>query len=465
MTDKIRKFAGMEIPPELTGLNFFCMYFCTLICGLMVTITALIYPAFLVDVIRIDQDHAGTINGLLHSLNQWIVFFFVAYLGLLSDRTGRRIIVLFGFFIMGTSFYLLTRSNDIAAFLHIPADLSSEICALLSWAPLKAADFAAFSPGLLITYFACICLALGIVTTMPQFVIMTADYTYEKDRGKGMAMNGVMMGISATLAFVVFAPIMPTIGVISVMHIVSAICFCGFVFACFFLKDRLPDRKPKDKGLLDIIPVVRKSLPIKATYLCALVIRADIAILAPFLIAWCVKYGTNSLGMTSGEATLKASIPMITLSITVLFVFPVIGILLDKVGRIPVIIVALFSGVIGMFLLAFVTDPFSVTSSVAAAFVGIGMAGAIAGPNALAADMAPRGRVGAVLGGLNTLAPAGSLFFLGVGGLLFDNFGPVWAFGIKGAATLALLIWMLARKTAIIADIKEISAQMAKESA
>jgi hypothetical protein len=49
--------------------------------------------------------------------------------------------------------------------------------------------------------------------------------------------------------------------------------------------------------------------------------------------------------------------------------------------------------------------------------------------------------VGTVLGGLNTVQPIGILLFVGIGGYLFDAFGPGWAVAIKGAANLVLCAW------------------------
>jgi hypothetical protein len=80
------------------------------------------------------------------------------------------------------------------------------------------------------------------------------------------------------------------------------------------------------------------------------------------------------------------------------------------------------------------------------------MAGSIAGANTLAADNSPPGMVGSILGGLNTMQPVGVLFFLGLGGYLFDAFGPGWAFGLKGAASLMLGIWVFAVRGNLMAE-------------
>ena len=378
----------------------------------------------------------------------------VAVVGVLSDKVGRKILALLGFIVLMTFYYLLTLANNIAAGLSISPGFASQVCALLSFAPSKAAEFNDFAPGLLITYMIRLIIGVGLILGYPQFITMVADYTYEKDRGKGMAMNGIMMGLASILVFAIFAPILSKSGVIAVMYIFSAIALGGALTTGLFLKDRMPEAKREKTGLMQIIPVVRKSLPLKATYWCSLITRADIVVLATFLVTWGVKYG-ELIGMEAKKATLRASIPMMIMGVVSLISFPILGILLDKWGRVPTIILALFSASIAFMLFAIAPNPFSPIIIVAVLFASVGLAGAVAGANTLAADASPKGMVGSILGGLNTMQPLGVLFFLAVGGYLFDAYGPGWAFGVKGGATLILAIWMFMAKGRITDELKE----------
>jgi MFS family permease len=453
-SQSVKKFAGIEIPPDLTKGNFFFLFLNTLIVGMMMTIPAIVQPAFLKDVININQDFAGSINGLLQNMSQIATLALVAVVGVLSDKVGRKILALFGFLVLAVFFYLLSQANGIAAALHIPAGLAAQICALASFVPSKAAEFAEFAPGLLTTYGIRLIIGVGLILGYPQFITMVADYTYEKDRGKGMAMNGVMMGLASILVFAIFAPILSKSGVIILIYIVVVFSLGGALTTALFLKDRMPETKAEKPGFMDIIPVVRESLPLKTTYWCSLITRADIVLLATFLVTWGVKYG-EVLGMEAQTATMKASIPMMVMGFISLVCFPVMGVMLDKWGRVPTIILALFSAAVSMFLLAVAPNPFSPVVYVAMLFASVGMAGAIAGANTLAADASPKAMVGSILGGLNTMQPIGVLFFLGIGGYLFDAYGPGWAFGLKGLATLILAVWMFTAKGRITDALKE----------
>jgi len=448
-TKSVATFAGIEVPPELTKSNFFFLFFNTFLIGLLMAVFGILQPAFLKDVIKINQDFAGSINGLLMNLNELATFALVAMVGVLSDRVGRKILAILGFVVLAISFYLLGQANGIASFLQVPAGLSSQICAFLSFVPSRSAEFTQYAPGLLTTYVIRLFLGVGLILCYPQFITMVADYTYEKDRGKGMAMNGVMMGISSLLIFALLAPIMAKNGVLFLIYIIIAIALVGALTTGVFLKEHLPEKKQEKVGLMKIIPVVRKSLALKVSYWCCLITRADIIVLATFVIVWGVKYG-KEIGLSTGDATFKASLPMMVMGVATLVAFPILGIMLDKWGRVPTIILALISGAIAMFLLAVSPNPFSGLVYLAMIFAAVGMAGSIAGANTLASDASPEGMVGSILGGLNTMQPIGVLFFVGIGGYLFDAYNPGWTFALKGLGSLILGVWIFIIKDRII---------------
>ncbi len=82
------------------------------------------------------------------------------------------------------------------------------------------------------------------------------------------------------------------------------------------------------------------------------------------------------------------------------------------------------------------------------------MSGSIAGTNTLAIDAAPPTLMGAVMGGMNTMQPLGILFFLALGGILFDAVSPSAAFAVKGIATLILAVWLFMIRDAVTKEIK-----------
>ena len=140
---------------------------------------------------------------------------------------------------------------------------------------------------------------------------------------------------------------------------------------------------------------------------------------------------------------------MIGMGVVSFIAFPVVG------GRVPTIILALICGGAGLILLSVAPNPFSGLVYGAVMLVAVGVAGSMAGANTLATDAAPPGMVGTVLGGLNTMQPIGILFFVGIGGYLFDAFCPGWAFAIKGIANLILCVWFFMIKGRISAIVQQ----------
>jgi len=450
---KRNTFAGIEVPPELSKMNYFFLFLNTFLIGMLMSVPAILQPAFMSDAIKINQGFAGSINSFLQNMSQIATLAFVAMIGALSDKTGRRILILCGFIVLVISFYLFKVSNGIALSLGISPDTAASICAALSFVPGKAAEFTSFAPGLLVAYIMRFLVGIGLILAYPQFITMVGDYTSDKDRGKGMAMNGMAMGLSAILVFGIFGSIVKKSGVLAGFNTAIALAAIGAVLTALFMKDRMPEKPKEKQGLKDIIPLVRESRALKAAYMCSLITRADIVVLATFLVAWGVK-AAGTLGIETGAATMKATLPLILMGVVSLVAFPVIGILIDKWGRMPTILLCLLLAGIGMVLIAFAPTPFSPLCYLAAVFAGIGMSGSIAGANTLAIDASPITMMGSIMGGLNTMQPIGILFFLGLGGYLFDAIGPAAAFLLKGGATIVLCIWLFMLKDGITKEIQ-----------
>ncbi len=459
---KVPKFAGIEVAPDLTKKNFFFLYLNTLIIGMLMVIPAILQPAFLQDIVKVPSDYFGNINGFLQNMSQIATLAFVGVVGVMSDKTGRKILAVIGFIVLMIFYYFYGLSIEIASFFGLSADFSATICALLNFAPSKAAEFTDCAPGLLMAYVLRLIVGIGYILVYPQFITMVADYTYEKDRGKGMAFNGMMMGLASILIFAAIAPIGRKTGVQGLFIISSIMALIGILGTMIFLKERLPETKKEDKKTFkEVCGVVMKSPSIKASCVCSLISRADIGVMATFLIAWAVQLGSK-MQMTSEAATTKGAVPMIIMSVITFLAFPIIGIMLDKWGRLSTIIVTLIAGGIGLILVGVSPGPFSGVMYGIVILVGFGIAGSIAGANTLATDASPKALVGSILGWLNTAQPIGMLFFLQVGGLLYDKLGPGWAFGLKGGANLILAVWLIMCKKSIDKEMEDLAQQKAQ---
>lgn len=438
-----KRFAGIAIPPDLSRSNFLFLYLNILLIGILLAIPAIMQPAFLKDILNVSDDFFGSINGAMQSIGQVAMLLFIGFFGVLSDRTGRKPLAVAGFGVLAVFYLLFLFSQSIAELLSIPPGISAKLCAALSFSTREEV-FRSFSPGLITAYLIRFVIGFGLVLVFPQFKAMVADYTDEKGRGKGMAFNGLMIGLGSLLVFTVFAPLGRGSGVEVLFYASTLVAALGIAASVLGLRERLPEKKEQQAGLKELLGVVRASLAMKVSYLCAFVTRVDVPLTATYLITWAVKVAPR-YGLTSEAASFKGAIPMMVMSTFSLVAFPVFGILLDRWGRIPTIVLSLFLGGTGFVLVAGSPAPFlSVSTLLGVLLVGCSVCGAVVGSSALAADASPRELVGSALGGLNTMAQVGLIFFLALGGVIFDAVGPWSIFLVKGVTNLVVGVYIFA---------------------
>jgi MFS family permease len=292
-------------------------------------------------------------------------------------------------------------------------------------------------------------IGIGIILSFPQSITMVADYVSPRDRGKGMAYHGITMSLGSIVAFGVMVQIARKTGLMSMFYMAGALGFLGVIVSRLGLVDRLPKEKAKRIGAKEIYRVVSKSLAIKVSYVVTMVVRADILVISTFLIVWMV-YVAEKFGISPVRATAKGGIVMMVFALVSLITWPIIGILLDRWGRVPVIITSAITGGLAFCLIAATEDPFSPMMYLYVCLMGIGFSAASGGANALAADASPRPLLGSIIGGLHTMQPVGAFIFLQVGGFLFDRLGYWSPFAFKGIADLACGLWILAIRKDIV---------------
>lgn len=410
------KFGGITIPEGLTKANFWNLYIATLLVGCLMTFPA-ITQAPLLRLLGVPPENAGTLNAGLQNMSQVATLLFVGYIGYLSDKHGRRILALIGFAVCAVFYILFGYTKEISLALGLTS-LNSQV-----------------TVGFIIRFF----IGIGLILSFPQFITMVADYTFPQDRGKGMAYNGVCMGIASIIVNVVIAGIARKTGLLSIFYMAAATAILGLLVCKYGLIDRIVAKEEK-KSFKEIWKIVSQSMDLKASYVATFVSRADVVVIATLLSAWLVNVVGKEASM---QAIMRFGIAMGVMSIVSFIAFPILGILLDKWGRVPVLILSLLIGGGGLCLIGSLSNPFSPLLFLYIAIVGIGMAGAVTGANTLATDGAPKGMTGVILGGLNSMQPVGILFFLQFGGFIFDKLGPWSCFVLKGLADILVGIWIL----------------------
>jgi MFS family permease len=422
-----KRFAGIEIPSELKWSHFFNLYVASLLMACIMSIASVIQPAFLKEIIKIPEEQAGSINSGLQNMSQVAMLLFVGAVGILSDKVGRRVLAILGFLVCGVFYIVFAYTKDISIVMGI-TDTGGQI---------------------VVTYIIRFIIGIGLILAWPQFITMVADYTSPRDRGKGMALHGVMMGLGSILVFGVIAQVARRTGLMSLFYMAGAIGFAGLIVTRLGLTDRLPKEKAKQLGIREIFRVVSKSLALKVSYVATFLIRVDINIITVFVIVWMV-YAGEALGMSAVKATAKGGMVMLVMSVASMAAYPIMGVLLDRWGRVPVLVMTLIGAGVGFGLMALTKNPFSATMYFSVSLAAVGFGGASLASTTLAADASPKPLLGSILGGLNTMQPIGFLFFLQLGGFLYDSLGAWGPFAMKAILDGGCGLWILAIRKGIV---------------
>ena len=414
-----KKFAGIDSPVGLRATNFFALYLASWIMGCLMTLPVVIQPVFLKETIGIPEGLAGSINSGLQNMSQVATILFIGLVGVVSDKYGRRIFVVAGFVLCFIFYIVFGHSKDIAMLLGVGSVHGQLVC----------------------VYLIRFIIGSGLVMSHPQFVTIVADYTVEQGRGKGMALHAIMISLGALSVYGLFTQIATKTGILGLLYIGGLLAVGGALVAGLGLVDKMPDVRIKQAGIKEASRAVSKSFALKVSYIAAFVTRADIVIPSTLLIVWMVSVA-DRFGYTPVEAIARGGFILMVSSLFRLVSFYALGIMLDRIGRTPVLIATLLIAGMGYILIAIVENPFSNGMFVYVCLLGFGKNGAIVAANTLASDAAPKPMRGSILGGLNTIGTLGIIFFLQACGYLFDNLSHQSPFLFKGAFNVLFGIWV-----------------------
>jgi MFS family permease len=416
-SDRAQSVFKIEIREGVRRHNLPIAFFMALMVMVVTSLPAVLLPVFLQEVIGISRAHAGKINSSLAVVVEITMLLFVGMVGVLSDKTGRRILLVLGLMFSGFFYVLLGASGSLGEALGINK--------------------------LALVYVARFLLGLSLLFAWPQILALVTDYTYVQGRGKAMAATGFMFTAGAFIAFSFIARLPKTIGLFNVFILACMICLAAAAIARIGITDvvaRSARRRIEWKKLLGH---VKKSPGLKLVYASAFASRADVIVLGIFLMIWVVKVARD-FGRTPMQAIADGGIVVAISSGLGMLSYPLWGMVAEKWGRLPTLATGLaFSG-LGYVLMGFVENPFSVQLKLCVVVFAIGIHAAGVGATALMGDLAPRDMIGSVLGGYHTCAAIGIIVFVQAGGFLFDHVGHAFPFVFTGVADLAVFVCALA---------------------
>src|SRR3972149_6583264 len=90
------KFMGIDVPTDLTRMNFLTLYFCTTLGALVTNSINGIQHSYLKDVLKVGQDTFGRVSGTMMTVGEIAAMVFLFVFGAMSDNKGRKYVLTVG---------------------------------------------------------------------------------------------------------------------------------------------------------------------------------------------------------------------------------------------------------------------------------------------------------------------------------------------------------------------------------
>jgi MFS family permease len=379
-----------------------------------------IQPYILNEMLGLPQAQQGSVSGYLAILHEIIILVLVGPFGALSDRIGRRRILVAGYIV--------------AAF------------------GLAAYPFADSTLGL--SLIRCI-YAVGAAAIVATYSVTLADYPQEKSRGKLVALAAVLNGLGI-IGLAAVGGNLPALLVASgygpvaagqiAMVLVGAACIVSGIIIGQGLKGT--DRGSSEKAKQPFLRLLwqgfgaAKNPRIAVAYASAFAARGDVVVIGTYVSLWGTQAGIAD-GMTAAEALARATIVFAVIQTAALLVSPIIGIMNDRINRVTALVIGMALASVGYISFGLQESPFSGPWWAIAAVLGVGQVAAILAGTTLVGQEADPKITGATLGAWSFCGAIGTMMGSFIGGILFDLWMPGAPFLLMAAANLLVMFGAL----------------------
>ena len=93
------KFGPFWLIPGVSKLNAYTFFFCSFTFVTLVTFLNFVQPYILEEILHIPADEQGKVTGYLNFLHEGAALIIMGIVGAISDRSGRRMLIITGFLI------------------------------------------------------------------------------------------------------------------------------------------------------------------------------------------------------------------------------------------------------------------------------------------------------------------------------------------------------------------------------
>lgn len=362
-----------------------------------------------------EAEH-GRLSGNLQFAQELAILFAVGWWGALSDRLGRRFVLMAGFGITALAYTLY--------------------------------PFATSFPQLMVYR---LLFGVGVAAGGAMLTAVVAgDFPDDQSRGSLTGLTYFVQGLGATVVFfgltrlpaIFVADGVPELWagryaylIMAGIGLLAALAFRGMPAG---RPAGVSGRQPVRQLLTEGFSAARNPR-IALSYASSFAARADLVMVTLFLTLWIVQLRTRA-GASPAEAAAAAGLAIGISQAVALIWSLVLGFFSDRLHRVTVMAVAFAFATLGYGALALTADPGAPAARWVLVLLGIGQASAILAPALLLGQEATPALRGSTFG---LQALCGGLGILGIslaGGQLFDSVGPAAPFAVMAVANALIVV-------------------------
>ncbi|MEC9375148.1 MAG: MFS transporter [Pseudomonadota bacterium] len=423
------KFGPFWLTPGISKLNACTSFYLSWIFVTLVTFLNFLQPYLLEEILQVPNNMKGSVTGSLNFLHEGTALIVMGMIGALSDRTGRKSLIIVGFLIFSLGLFLFPMASAL--------------------------------PQLFAFRFVC---AVGVAVAAVNIIAIMQDYPQNLSRGKWGGTNSFFTSF-AILAVTLILARLPEIfsnmgyspeitGRYTFWVGTGIALFSIGVFSFGLYGGKMANAPPASKSVLESLQsslqgfiegfrAAKNNPRLAIAYGTAYAARGDMVVVGAFYSLWFQVSGGEQ-GISTVEALKLAGISMSALLLASVIWAPIFGILIDRINRIKALCIAMTLATIGYFVIGQVEDPFNRSVMMTATFIlGIGEISAVVIGAVLFGQEAPPEQRGAAAGVFSIVGTLGILSATIVGGLVFDRFGPSAPFTMMAFVNLIIVVWSL----------------------
>ena len=315
------RMIGLTVSPGVKGANLGTYYVGCMAFIMLATFLPGSQPYLLSEFLNLPESEHGKISGFLNTMAELVIIATIGLFGTMSDKAGRRIVMVIGFSVVALAFFLIPQARTVTE--------------LLAYRLVYA---------------------VGIAAVTVMVVTIVADYVQDQSRGKATGYVGIMNGLGALVAVFVLIKLPEKFvagGMTSIeagtrtYWVAASIALAIAALMWLGLKKKGPQDKSEDRPAFFTMVgegvSAARDPGVALAYGASFVARGNFAIAGTFLTLWGKNYGVSELGMEPETALARAGMVLGISYAGALIGAPIFGMMTDRVSRTTALMVTLAS--------------------------------------------------------------------------------------------------------------------------